>query len=201
MARNFNLPTSLGWQALRKDPRVTMRVAIGVLLAANLVMAVMAFKPFGGSADDLANQRTAKETQLDALHKAVRDRKQNLEKVQVARKAGDEFLAKYFMDRQTTTSDIYSELDRIAADSGITLGQGAFQLEEIEGSTNMQELALQVGCEGTYQSLTKFVNLLDKSPRFLLVENLHAAPVQNGQKLNVTFRIDAFIMDRAGADL
>ena len=195
MPRNFNLPGGL------KDPRVGMRALIGLLLLANLAMAVLAFHPFGGSAGDLARQQAAKQAQLAALNARVRNAKQLVEKVQAARQAVDGFLDKYFMDRKTTTSDIWSELQRISAESGVDLQPGSFELSEIEGSDTMKQLGLQVGCEGTYQSLTKFVSLLDKSPRFLIVENIHAAPVQNGQRVNVTFKIDTFTIDREGADL
>src|SRR5260370_42382366 len=48
MPRNFNL-SELKW----KDPRVAMRAVLGILLLANLVAAVIAFKPFGGGAGGL----------------------------------------------------------------------------------------------------------------------------------------------------
>jgi len=178
-----------------------MRVVIGVLLAANVVVAVLAFKPFGGSADDLARQQAALQAKLDSLNSRIRATRQMVDKVQVARQAGDEFLAKYFMDRNTTTSELLGELQRIAAESGVTAGPGSFQFGDIEGSDSMHMLKMQVGCEGSYQSLAKFVNLLDKSPRFLIVENMHANSVQNGQKVNVSFKIDTFIKDDAGDGL
>ena len=200
MPRSFSLPGGLSLQNGLRDPRVAMRAAIGVLLLANVAMAVLAFHPFGGSAEDLARQQAAKQAQLTALNGRIRNTRQLVDKVQVARQAVDEFLDKYFMDRKTTTSDIWSELQRISAESGVELGQVTSQFDDIEGSDTMKMLGVQVGCEGTYQSLTKFVSMLDKSPRFLIVENIHAAPVQNGQKVNVTFKIDTFTMDREGAD-
>jgi len=198
MPKSFNLPFNL--HNLVKDPRVGMRAIIGVLLAANLVMAVVAFRPFGGSSEDLARERAAKETQLAALNAHIRNSKQMVDKVQVARKAVDEFLGKYFMDRQTTTSDLWGELERIGDLSGVSLEQETFQLDEIEGSDSMKMMVMQLGCEGAYPNLVKFVNLVDKSPRFLLIENIHLNAVQNGQKLNVTFKIDTFAIDRSGAD-
>jgi Tfp pilus assembly protein PilO len=180
---------------------MAMRAALGVLLAANLAMAALAFHPFGGSADDLARQQAAKAAQLAALNARIRNTRQLVDKVEVARHGVDDFLNKYFMDRKTTTSDIWSELQRIAVESGVELGQVTSQFDDIEGSDTMKQLGIQVGCEGTYQSLTKFVSMLDKSPRFLIVENIHAAPVQNGQKVNVTFKIDTFTIDREGSDL
>jgi Tfp pilus assembly protein PilO len=201
MPRSFSLPGGLSLQNGLRDPRVAMRAAIGVLLLANVAMAVLAFHPFGGSAEDLARQQAAKQAQLTALNGRIRNTRQLVDKVQVARQAVDEFLDKYFMDRKTTTSDIWSELQRISAESGVELGQVTSQFDDIEGSDTMKMLGVQVGCEGTYQSLTKFVSMLDKSPRFLIVENIHAAPVQNGQRVNVTFKIDTFTIDREGADL
>jgi type IV pilus assembly protein PilO len=200
MPRNFNLGGGLGLQKGLKDPRVGMRAAIGLLLLANVVMAVLAFHPFGGSAEDLARQQAAKQAQLTALNARIRNTRQLVDKVEVARQTVDEFLDKYFMDRKTTTSDIWSELQRISAESGVELGQVTSQFDDIEGSDTMKMLGVQVGCEGSYQSLTKFVSMLDKSPRFLIIESIHAAPVQNGQKVNVTFKIDTFTIDREGAD-
>src|SRR5271157_210704 len=195
MPRSFDLHAGL------KDPRVGMRAAIGLLLLANLAMAVAALHPFGGSAEDLARQQAAKQAQLAALNARVRNTKQLVDKVEVARQAVDAFLDKYFIDRKTTTSDIWSELQRIAAESGVELGPETYQFEDIEGSDTIKMLGVQVGCDGSYQSLTKFVSMLDRSPRFLIVENIHAAPVQNGQKVNVTFKIDTFTIDREESGL
>ena len=41
-----------------------MRAVIGALLVANLAMAVVAFKPFGGSADDLREDQATLSAQL-----------------------------------------------------------------------------------------------------------------------------------------
>ena len=193
MTISFN-PSSLNWQKL-KDPRVTVRAAIGVLLVANLAMAVLAFKPFGGSADDLMKQETAREAELDTLNNQVHTTKQMVEKVQLARQAGNDFLAKYFMARRNTTTAIWSELQRIATESGVTAGPDSYEFDAIEGSDTLQILRVQVGCEGNYQNIAKFVNLLDKSPRFLIVENMHANAVQTGQKVNVSFKVDSFVKD------
>jgi len=48
MSRNFNLK-AIHWN----EPRVALRAILGFLLVANLATAVVAFKPFGGSAEDL----------------------------------------------------------------------------------------------------------------------------------------------------
>ena len=61
-------------------------------------------------------------------------------------------------------------------------------------------MTINAGCQGTYAALSKFVNLVDKSPRFLIIESMVAAPQQTGQILNVTIKVDTFVKDQgAGA--
>lgn len=198
MLKNF----SLGKLNL-KDPRLLMRAVLGVLLAANLVAAVVLVKPFGGSADDLRAQQRSLDAQLTTLKKRLADTAKLVDKVQNARQAGDEFLGNYFMDEPTSSAIILQELTGASKDAGITMGQAQFNREQIEGSDTMLMLTTQVGFEGSYANLTKFINLLDKSPRFLIIENMQAAapPQQGGQKLSVTLKIDTFIREAPGASL
>jgi len=205
MPRSFKLP-----ELSVKDPRVVMRVAIGILLAANLAAAVLAFHPFGGGADDLRRQQQSLTAQLSQLQARLKAGRELVAKVQTARTQGDEFLSKYFMNSQAEGALILGDLLKYEQDAGIKLRQGSFTVEEIEGSTTLHELSTQVGLEGSYTSLAKFVNLLDKSPRFLIIESMQASAPQQQQQgpraqpeqaLNVTLKIDAFIKDAGGPAL
>jgi type IV pilus assembly protein PilO len=61
------------------------------------------------------------------------------------------------------------------------------------------QMSITSGFEGTYANLTKFVNLLDKSPRFLIVETLQAAPQQGSNMLNISVKLDTFVRQLAEA--
>jgi type IV pilus assembly protein PilO len=200
MPRNFSL--NLGGLKGRlkwNDPRVAMRVVLGMLLAANLVAAVIAFKPFGGSADDLRRDRNTLQQQLSKLQKNVDDSKQMVAKLQTARTQGDEFLSKYFADRRVVTSTIQGELENIAKDAGVKFQPTTWTDEPIEGSDTLMMKTINAGCQGTYAALSKFVNLVDRSPRFLIIDSMVAAPQQTGQTLNVTIKILTFMKDPSGA--
>ena len=129
--------------------------------------------------------------------------KRLVEKVDTARTQGDKFLGRYFTDEGTNASVILAELTQTAKDAAINMGTAQANLEPIEGSDTLMMLSTTVGFEGTYANLTKFVNLLDKSPRFMIIENLQAAAPQQqgGQALNVTLKIDTFVKTTAGATL
>jgi Tfp pilus assembly protein PilO len=180
---------------------VLLRATIWALLAANVVAAVMAFKPFGGSADDLRREQQALRVQLARLQARAATSKRLVEKVETARKEGDQFLAKYVTDRRTMSSTIQDELNRTAKEAGIKALPATLDLQAIEGSDTLEMMSISAGYEGSYADLTKFVNLLDKSPRFLIIENMQTAPQQGGQALNVTLKLDTFVRETAGPSL
>ncbi|MGD0014150.1 MAG: hypothetical protein ABSD56_06965 [Bryobacteraceae bacterium] len=51
----------------------------------------------------------------------------------------------------------------------------------------------------TYADLMHFLNLLDGSPRLLIIESLGAAPDQAGLTLSVTMKLNAFVRESAAA--
>jgi Tfp pilus assembly protein PilO len=182
-----------------KEPRVFMRAIVATLLAANIAAAVIAFKPFGGSAEDLERERANAGRRLALLQAHLAQTRQLVDKVELARREGDDFLSKYFTDRRTTYSTIIEELDRTATASGLKLRNYNGELNEIEGSDTLQMMSLNTAYEGDYASLAKFINLLDKSPRFLIVDNMQVAPQQNGQTLTITLRLLTFVKETAEA--
>ena len=196
------MPRSSKWNldGLRKDPRVAARLVVGGLLLANLVAAVVAFHPFGGSAEDLRSQEAQLRAQV-AQAQAKLDRTRALvAKVEQARKEGDDFLAEYITDARVTASVLVAELNRTAVEAGIKQKEATFALEPVEGSETLSQLTISAGYEGAYANLTKFVNLLDKSPRFLIIENMVAAPQQSGPNLNVSFKLDTFVREQPGSE-
>jgi type IV pilus assembly protein PilO len=200
MPRNFSL-------AAVKEPRVAMRALIGTLLVLNLAAAVLAFNVFGGSAEDLRRERETLRAQLARDQARLATSQRLVEKVETARQEGDRFLERYVIDQRTLSSVILEELTRVATQSGIKMGQVQMSQETVEGSDTLGMVTIQAGFEGPYANLTKLINLLDRSPRFLIIENMQAnapqgpggapASAQAGQ-LNVTLKIDAFVRSARG---
>jgi type IV pilus assembly protein PilO len=195
MPRSFKLPLPLKL----KEPRVAMRAIVGVLLAANVAAAIVAFKPFGGSADDLRREQESLRAQVAGARQQLAMSRELVGKVDKARTRGNEFLAKYFTETNATAAMILTEFDTAAKQAGIHMGQAQWSFEPIEGSDTLQMLSTNVGFDGNYANLTKFVNLLDKSPRFMIIENFQAAAPQQqgGQSVNVSLKIDTFVKETA----
>ena len=181
-----------------KDPRLLMRAVLGVLAVANVAAALVVFKPWGGSPEELEAQRGQMERQLRDMRQRLEHTKQLVGKVQHARSESDRFLSDYMMDRRTTYSTIAAELDRVADEAGMKPKEKSYNLEEVEGSDSIMQMSITSAFEGNYASLTKFVNLLDKSSRFLIIETLSAAPQQGNSMLNVSVKLDTFVRQLPG---
>jgi Tfp pilus assembly protein PilO len=204
MPRNFSLPVKFKLPFTIpfrvKDPRVAARVILGVLLVANLAAAVIVFRPFGGSAEDLEREQRQLRQQLDQAQKRLDQSRKLVAKVDQARKEGDQFLEKYVTDRRVTMSTVDEELARIAKESGMTQKGDTKNLEPIDGSDTIQQLTISEIYEGEYASVAKLVNLLDKSQRFLIVSNMVATPKSNSKLLTVTLRLDTFVHVEPGSE-
>ena len=190
-----------------KDPRIVMRVVIGVLLVANVAMAVVAFKPFGGSADDLRQDERRLSEQLRQLKLNLEATRQHVAKIDIARTQGDEFLVKYIMDRRNAAAIMVDEMNRASTEAGVRPGPGTYSEEQVEGSDSLQWLAYTAAFDGTYANLAKLVNVLDKSGRFLIIDtmNLNAPQQQNaqqqaqGQIVSVTMKLLTLVREDSGA--
>lgn len=194
MLKNFN-NGGPGW----KSTQNLLRLGIAALVVANLLAAAFAFHWFGNPAEDTQTQVRAMQRQLAAVQSHLGTARSLSSKVEQARGAGDQFLATYMTDRRNTYSTVLAELNRIAADSGMKSKEKALPpLEPIEGSDNLSIMTVTANYEGTYPQLVKFVNLLDKSQRFIIIESLQAAPQQGSPALNISVRVNTFVRGDLG---
>ena len=99
-------------------------------------------------------------------------------------------------------STLEGELNAMAKQAGIRALPSQTSPDDIEGSDTLEMVRITAGFEGNYASLKKLLELLDKSPRLLIVENMIAQTPQTqqaGQMVNVTMTLDAFVRDTPGA--
>jgi Tfp pilus assembly protein PilO len=191
MLSRLNLDLS-NW---RKDPRILVRLGLAVLLVANLVAAAVVFKPWASSVEDLERQAAALRQQVRQKQSALERTQVVVSKVQSARTDGDRFMDKYLLGARSMASTLVQELERMARKAGIRQKDTTFSFEPVEGSDTLTKVAITAVYEGSYADLMHFLNLLDRSERFLILESLGAAPQQGGLLLGVTMKLSALIQE------
>lgn len=192
------MPRSFDLRAVLKARRTPVRAGLGILLVANLAAAVFAFHPFGGSPEDLAREMQSKQRDLAQQLQHLKRTQGLVGKVHDAKDEGDRFLDECTMNRRTAFSTVLRDVDKMAVDSGMKPKESAYSLDPVDGSDTIQRLTISQNFEGSYESLTKLINMLDKSPRFLIIESLQAQPQSNGT-LSLTLKLDTFVREAANS--
>jgi Tfp pilus assembly protein PilO len=189
------LPASNVTLGARRDPRRAVGYTLGVLAAANLVAAYFVYAPPGGSAEDLESQLSTMQVQVQRETAGIAQLRALVKKVQTTRSEQDRFVARYFMDRRTASSTILTELGSAARAAGLTPKEHAFVFEPIEGSDVFSMMSISANYEGKYADLMRFLRSLDQSERFLIIEDVAAAPQPQNNMLTARFKINAFVRE------
>jgi hypothetical protein len=176
-----------------------IRLALGVLVAANLVAAYFVVRPIGGSAEELSQQALEMHSQIRQQQGVLERTRVLVSKIESGRGEGDHFMGSYFLPRRPAYSAIVGELNDLASQAKITPRDSAWALEPVEGSDTLDMLQISANFEGTYPDLVHFINLLDKSDRLLIIESLNATPQQTGGRLNVMLKLDTFVQEDGSA--
>jgi len=194
MSKRFSLP-ALSNPFSSRDPQALVRAILGILLLANIAAALFLFKPWGGSPEDLARQASDLNRQIQQRKVSLARTQALVAKVQMARDQGDAFLGSYFAERRGAYLSLVAELSRAAQGAGVRPKEHSFAEEVVEGSDDMQMVTIVGNYEGNYGDLVRFINSLDRSPRFIVLEQLNASPQQATGLLTVNIKMHAFVRD------
>lgn len=214
MARNFKLPSmpqgrklpfgsissAAAPLAVLKDPQILVRILLGLLLAANLVAASFAFHLFEVSPEQIARQVQSTRQQIVAQMLKLNATRMHASKVDKGRDEGSKFVTTYMTQRRSAYSDILSDIDAMAAASSMKSKDATIGFEAIEGTDSLDMMTITANFESNYPGLLKFLNQVDRSKRFFIIENVAAAPQsnQNGILL-ITIKLNTFVKEDPGA--
>ena len=190
MPRNFNLNV---WPP--NNPGAIIRLCLGVLLAANLVAGYFVIWPIGGSPQQLRQQVQELNTQTRQKRGLLDRTRLLVGKIETGRGEGDKFMSTYFLPRRTAYSTIVSELADAAGKAKIKEKERAYAIEPVEGSDTLSLMQISANYEGAYADLVRFINLIDRSDRLLIIESLNATPQQGANGLNVMVKMDTLVRE------
>lgn len=184
---------------LRRIPKVYVLAALGVLLLFDLVFYFVAVQPLG-------RQKAEQQALVEALEKQVADKQAEVEqlqlvvsKVEKARSEGDVLLGEITLPRRSAFSVLIGALLEAAGQSGINTREGNFDIEPIEGTEEYGTIAVDANFRGRYDSLVQFLNEIDRSEQFLILDSLAASPRSDSNELQITMRLNALLRELLGS--
>jgi len=165
--------------SLRRSWKIWTSVALGALLAVDIGLAVFLWP--GGRQDPAALKADRDRLALQAkLLRADVERGDKIrESLPTAGKACDEFYRESFLDAGTGYSKIEADLGAIAAETGVKTTGFSFKQTDIKekGTTEIQ---ISATVDADYPALVRFINGLERSKNFYLLDSLRLASEGTG---------------------
>jgi Tfp pilus assembly protein PilO len=179
----------------RRIPKKYVLATVGVLFVFDLVFYLVAIEPLSRREAEqqallgaLGRQIAAKRTEVEQLQLVV-------SKVEKARGEGDGLLDGITLPRRTGFSLLLTELQEAAAQAGIDTREGNFDIEPIEGTEEYGMISVSANFRGEYQNLVRFLNQLDRSDQFLIIDSLAATPRTDSNELQFTMRFNTLLRE------
>lgn len=175
-----------------RNSRRNLKIVMAVMVAADIVAGAILFSPLAGSAESrrqLMNQLTF---QLAVKTRNVEPLRGMDHKVDVAKEQISEFYQQRFAARD---SDIAEELGKLAQENGVHILQARYKQEDPETS-GVVPVAVEGDFSGDYLQLVRFINALERSKLFYMVDSVSlvgetAGPVRLAVRLHSYLRSGA----------
>ena len=179
---------AFGLQRGRRDWRRIIQIGFLVLLVLDLLFVFLTLRPVGLSS---AEQKKDLEDLRSEL-KGRREKVATLQKIEAglagARQQGDEFYTRQFLPNATGYSTIMEEVDRLAAANGVRKGSVAYVLSEVKNRGDLEAVEITTSLEGEYSKIVQFINRLEQSRLFLIVDSMMVASGQ-GRTVKLAVRL------------
>lgn len=159
--------SSLRWQPWK----IWVSAVLGLLIVADLGLAIFLWQGAGQGPEALQADRDRLAIQAKLLRADVERGERIRASLPQAGKQCDTFYQQSFLDAGTGYSKIESDLASIAAQSGVKTTDLTFKRVEV-ANRGATEIGINAQVEGDYPALVRFINSLETSKNFYLLDAL-----------------------------
>ncbi|MFZ0200275.1 MAG: type 4a pilus biogenesis protein PilO [Candidatus Sulfotelmatobacter sp.] len=158
-----------------RQTRKSIKIALAALVAVDLVAAIVLFSPLVGSTESRRTQLNRLWSELQVKTRQVEPLANLPEKVKLANRQIAEFYKKRFPDQE---SQILTQFGKLAVSNGVAIQHVNYKVEE--GSGRLQPVEMEADLSGSYVSLARFINALERDDMLFIINNITLAGEQNG---------------------
>ncbi len=153
------------------NSRRKLKIAIGTMLAIDVIAAGVLFSPLVGSAESRREQIYTLRAELTQKNHDVMPLRGMPEKIVLAKTEIGDFYKDRFAAKD---SDLATELGKIVAENGVKMQTAHYKEEEPETS-GVVPVAIEGSFSGDYLQLVRFINALERSKVFFEVDSVGLA--------------------------
>ena len=161
-------------------------VVLGLLIAGDIGLAVYSWQ-LSSSPHTPQKEFDAQTVKLGILKNDIKSAQYIRDNMPATRKDCEKF-EQSLPAESTSSSSITAELDEVAKKSGLQVVTLSFRQKEI-ANRGMAEMSIEATVSGSYGSVVRFVNGLQRSQRFYVVDGLALATDAQPQAATGTIRV------------
>jgi Tfp pilus assembly protein PilO len=170
------------------NTRIVIMAALALLLAADVALGFLLWRNSSESPEQLRGEIQRLELQAKLREAEVaRGQKIRASMPHVGRDC-DRFYEDAFLSKDTGYSAIEADLNSIADKAGLRLSGTAYKESEVK-SRGVTQIVILTGVDGNYGSIIQFINGLEQSTNFYLLNDLRLSSASAGAiKLQLELR-------------
>jgi Tfp pilus assembly protein PilO len=163
--------------------RRKLKIAIGAMVAVDVVAVAVLFSPLVGSAESRRMQINELRAELTKKTREVEPLRGMPDKIKLAKAQ----IGTFYKDRfAAQDSDLTNELGKLAGENGVHIQVAKYTQEDAEAS-GIVPVAIEGSFSGDYLQLVKFINTLERSKVFFDVNSVSLAGEGTGPvRLEIT---------------
>ncbi|HXW55269.1 MAG TPA: GspMb/PilO family protein [Candidatus Cybelea sp.] len=168
--------------------KIVIMAALGVLLAADVALGFLLWRNSSESPEHLRGEIQRLELQAKLREaELARDQKIRASMPHVGRDC-DRFYEDTFLLKETGYSAIEADLNSIADKAGLRLSGATYKESEVK-DRGVTQIVISTGVDGNYASIIQFINGLEQSKNFYLLNDLRLTSASAGAiKLQLELR-------------
>lgn len=175
-----------------RDTRRKLKIAMIAMLCVDVVAAIILLSPLAGSGESRhqeMQQLTAEQRQKTRQVEPLRGLDK---KVVIANQEIDAFYQDRLPTRESAISD---QLGKLAAQNGVRIGQAKYDSKDVE-AVGLMPIAIEVSCQGDYLQLVRFINALERSKTFFIVNSVVLGDAQGGS-VKLQMKLETYLRTTA----
>jgi Tfp pilus assembly protein PilO len=171
-----------------RQTRKKIKIALGVLVGVDVVALVVLLSPLVGSTAARKQDLNQLWSELQTKTKQVEPLKNLPGKVTQARGQIQDFYKKRFPSQD---SEISTQFGKLATENGVTVDSAKYKGGDLEVG-HLQPVELEASLSGSYVSLARFINALERDDMIFVIDNITLAGEDKGP-IRVQMKIETYL--------
>ena len=161
-------------------------ILLAVLVALDVLLLVLQFRPPGRSLVERQAELKQSRARYDETFATVRQMRDLRGKLESAIENNQSFSKDRFLVRKTAFSAMLTDLEKLASENKLKTASIGYKLKEDTKQAGYIDVAVTMGVEGAYPDLMNFINHVEKSNLFWIIDTLNVSTTQShGLRLNL----------------